>query len=136
MLGMRISLCRAWVGGGRCTLTGPTTTHANPRPTQAALVEGVESLSQAKVGSALQVIFNLEELQQVREQRRRRRRQQLLLLLLLLPHGKQRLRKDCRGCAAGPLAGARAFGRCLGWCQGSGASQRVGLDQAPLMMSA
>eukprot|EP00198_Chlamydomonas_reinhardtii_P007786 XP_001697123.1 component of oligomeric golgi complex 5 [Chlamydomonas reinhardtii] len=31
---------------------------------EAALVEGVESLSQAKVGSALQVIFNLEELQQ------------------------------------------------------------------------
>lgn len=33
---------------------------------QEALVEGVESLSQAKVGSALQVFFNLEELQQVR----------------------------------------------------------------------
>lgn len=33
--------------------------------TQAALAEGMESLSQAKVGSALQVLFNLEELKQV-----------------------------------------------------------------------
>ncbi|KXZ51911.1 hypothetical protein GPECTOR_11g39 [Gonium pectorale] len=31
---------------------------------EAALIEGVESLSQARVGSALQVIFNLDELQQ------------------------------------------------------------------------
>ncbi|GFR42609.1 hypothetical protein Agub_g3540 [Astrephomene gubernaculifera] len=31
---------------------------------EAALVEGVEALSQARVGSALQVLFNLEELQQ------------------------------------------------------------------------
>ncbi|GLC41103.1 hypothetical protein PLESTM_001156100 [Pleodorina starrii] len=31
---------------------------------EAALIEGVESLSQARVGSALQVIFNLNELQQ------------------------------------------------------------------------
>lgn len=36
----------------------------NP-PRQAALIEGVESLSQARVGSALQVIFNLNELQHV-----------------------------------------------------------------------
>lgn len=34
-------------------------------PLQAALVEGMESLSQAKVGSALQVFFNLDELQLV-----------------------------------------------------------------------
>lgn len=39
-------------------------THCHARP-QAALVEGVESLSQAKVGSALQVIFNLDQLKQV-----------------------------------------------------------------------
>jgi hypothetical protein len=32
---------------------------------QAFLIDGMESLSQAKVGSALQVFFNLEELQQV-----------------------------------------------------------------------
>lgn len=32
---------------------------------QAALQDGMESMSQAKVGSALQVYFNLEELQQV-----------------------------------------------------------------------
>ena len=32
---------------------------------QAALIEGMESYSQAKVGSALQVFFNLEMLQQV-----------------------------------------------------------------------
>ncbi len=36
-----------------------------PVSLQAALVEGVESLSQAKVGSALQVIFNLDQLKQV-----------------------------------------------------------------------
>lgn len=33
---------------------------------QAALNEGMESMSQAKVGSALQVFFNLEQLNQVR----------------------------------------------------------------------
>jgi hypothetical protein len=33
---------------------------------QAFLIDGMESLSQAKVGSALQVFFNLEQLQQVR----------------------------------------------------------------------
>jgi hypothetical protein len=32
---------------------------------QAFLIDGMESLSQAKVGSALQVFFNLEQLQQV-----------------------------------------------------------------------
>ena len=32
---------------------------------QESLVDGMESMSQAKVGSALQVFFNLEELQQV-----------------------------------------------------------------------
>lgn len=32
---------------------------------QAALVDGMATMSQAKVGSALQVFFNLEELSQV-----------------------------------------------------------------------
>ena len=32
---------------------------------QESLVDGMDSMSQAKVGSALQVFFNLEELQQV-----------------------------------------------------------------------
>lgn len=32
---------------------------------QVALLEGMESLNQAKVGSALQVFYNLEELPQV-----------------------------------------------------------------------
>lgn len=36
---------------------------------KAFLIDGMESLSQAKVGSALQVFFNLEQLQQVSKQR-------------------------------------------------------------------
>jgi hypothetical protein len=39
---------------------------AIPSPVlQVALLEGMESLNQAKVGSALQVFYNLEELPQV-----------------------------------------------------------------------
>jgi hypothetical protein len=34
---------------------------------QAFLIDGLESQSQARVGSALQVFFNLEELNRVRE---------------------------------------------------------------------
>ena len=34
-------------------------------PSQAFLIDGMESQSQAKVGSALQVFFNLEELNKV-----------------------------------------------------------------------
>lgn len=38
--------------------------------TQAFLIDGMESQSQAKVGSALQVFFNLEELNRVSERER------------------------------------------------------------------
>jgi hypothetical protein len=42
---------------------------------QAFLIDGMESLSQAKVGSALQVFFNLEQLQQVRQQQQQQQQQ-------------------------------------------------------------